>query len=164
MDIERIRQMAREQHLADYNGTFDNEEDAYNYMCNINIRQNLEIKNHFTVFENHVLVQLTHGRVLKCGPEDLHIVEDYVWCVNGNGYVTTHIDGLNCSFHNIVMNHKPNRFYTVDHIDRDPLNCCKSNLHIVNKQTQSINCSMSKNNTSGTVGVYYNIHLKMPKN
>jgi len=93
------------QGIFNYCATFYNEEEAYTNISNINVRENLEIKNLLTVFENHVVVQLTHGRAFTCDPEDLHIVEDHVWCVNGNGYVTTHIDGSNCSFHNIVMGH-----------------------------------------------------------
>jgi len=54
----------------------------------------------------------------------------------------------------MVMNHRPG-LITVDNIDRNPLNCCKSNLCLVNKQTQNINHSMPRNNTSGTVGVHY---------
>jgi len=117
----------------------------------------LEIKNHFTVFENRVEVQLTQGRVFKCDPEDLHIVEEYVWGVSSR-YVTTRHGEFTLSFHNIVMNHMPTRHITVDHIDRNPLNCCKSNLCVVDNRTQNINCSIGKNNTSGVVGVYYDQH------
>jgi len=53
------------------------------------------------------------------------------------------------------MNHIPTKCLTVNYIDRNPLNCCKSNLHLVNRRTKSINRSIGKNNTSGTVGVYY---------
>jgi len=101
-----------------------------------------------------VEVQLTHGRVFKCDPEDLHVVEEYVWGVS-SGYVTTRRGEFTLTFHNIVMNHIPTRLITVNHIDRNPLNCCKSNLHLVDKRTQNINYSMGKNNTSGIFGVYY---------
>jgi len=99
-------------------------------------------------------VQLTQGRVFKCDPEDLHIVEEYVWGVSG-GYVTTKHGPFTLSFNNLVMNHRPTKRLAVDHIDRNPLNCCKSNLRLVDRRTQSINCSIGKNNTLGVVGVSY---------
>jgi len=99
-------------------------------------------------------VQLTQGWVFKCDPEDLHIVEEYVWGVKG-GYVKTKHGPFTLSFHNLVMNHRPTKCLTVDHIDRNPLNCCKSNLRLVDRRTQSINCSIGKNNTLGVVGVSY---------
>jgi len=61
--------------------------------------------------------------------------------VNAGGYVITHIDGSSHKFHNMAMNHRPG-LVTVDHIDRNPLNCHKSNLRRVNKQTQNINHSI----------------------
>jgi len=47
------------------------------------LREGLEIKNLFTVFENKVEVQLRHGRTFKCDIEDLNIVEEYVWGLKG---------------------------------------------------------------------------------
>jgi len=91
-----------------YQRTFDSKAVAYNQMRNINIREGLRIKNHFTVFQSHVVVELTCGISFKCDIEDLHIVEDHVWGINGNGYVTTTHNGLTLSFHNAVMNFEPN--------------------------------------------------------
>jgi len=71
-------------------------------MHNINVEEGLEIKNHFTVFQHHVVLQLIHGRSFKCDIEDLHIFEDFVWGINGGGYVTTTHFGLTISFHNAV--------------------------------------------------------------
>jgi len=44
-----------------YQKMFANEAEAYNWMCNINVREGLEIKNRFTVFENKVEVYHTSG-------------------------------------------------------------------------------------------------------
>jgi len=71
-----------------YQKMFANHEQAIAALHNINIREGLKIKNQFSVFENRVEVQLTQGRVFKCDPEDLHIVEEYVWGVS-SGYFTT---------------------------------------------------------------------------
>jgi len=77
--------------------------------------------------------------------------------INGGGYVTTTHFGLTISFHNAVMGFQLTRHTIIDHIDRDSLNCCKSNLRTADKQTQSINCRIGKNYRSGSVGVYHSM-------
>jgi len=134
--------------------TFNNEAEAVDYMCNTNVREGLNINNCFTVFEYRVVVELPHDMFFTCDIDDIDIVEDYIWCVNAGGYVITQIDGSSHKFHNMVMNHRPG-IITIDHIDRNPLNCCKSKLCLVDKWTQNINHSMPGNNISGTVGVHY---------
>jgi len=76
-------------------------------MCNVNVRGGLRIKNRFTVFQDYVIVELTPNSFLKCDIEDLHIVEDYVWCISGNGYATTTHNGCTLAFHNVVINFEP---------------------------------------------------------
>jgi len=138
-----------------YQKTFTNEAEANANLRNIKVRENFEIKNCFKVFQDCVEVQLTHGRYFKCDIEDLNTVEGYVWGARGGRSVTTKHGEFALSFHNIVMNHIPTRCIIVYHIDTNPLNCCKSNLCLVDKRTKNINCSMGKNNTSGIVGVNY---------
>ncbi len=46
--------------------------------------------------------------------------------------------------------------YVVDHIDRDKLNCCRSNLRLLSKSDNSRNRSKSESATSKFFGVYYN--------
>jgi len=90
-----------------------------------------------------------------CAHTGVDCDKDYVWCISGNGYATTTCNGRTLAFHNVVMNFEPTRHTTIDHISRDPLNCCKSNLRTAGKWTQSINHSVGKNNRSGVIGVYY---------
>jgi len=75
-------------------------------MHNTNVREGLNIKNRFTVFEDRVVVELPHDMVFTCDLDAINIVEDHIWCVNGGGYVITYIDGSSHKFHNMVMNHR----------------------------------------------------------
>jgi len=108
----------------------------------------LEIKNLFTVFEDHVVVQLTESKEFICNLDDLHIVEDHVWHLNAEEEITTKIDGHVILFHNIVINHVSNKQNTIYHINRDHYNCHKSNLGLVDKRAQNIVHAIQKNNRS----------------
>lgn len=76
-----------------------------------------------------------------------HGTKDYI------AYVQSNINGKTVMLHNFIMKHKPTKKYTVDHINRDPLDNRKSNLRIVNQTIQNINHKKQKNNKSGVIGV-----------
>jgi len=96
--------------------SFNNEADTDNYICKINERENLPIKDKFVVFDNRAEVELARGLKLICDVEDLDIVESHTWYCTHNGYVATHTDAHTQQyFHNMTMNHIPNKV-TVDHI------------------------------------------------
>jgi len=134
--------------------TFKTEKEAVDYMRKTNIKEGLKIKNRYTVFVDRVTVELPNDMFFTCDIDDIDVVEAHIWCVNSGRYVITQVDGHSHKFHNVIMNHRPG-LITVDHIDRNTLNCRKSNLRLVDKSTQNINRSMLRNNTSGTVGVHY---------
>jgi hypothetical protein len=90
-----------------HQATFDNEAEAADYLCNTNIREGLNIKNRFTVFEDQVTVKLPNDMVFICNADDIDIVEAHIWCANGSGYVVSHFDGATQIFHNMVLNHRP---------------------------------------------------------
>jgi len=142
------------QSFVNYQKEFATEVEAYAKMRDINLRACLEIKNCFTVFEDHVVVQLSEGEEFICGPDDLHIVEDHIWCLNSNEEIITKIDGRVILLGNMVINHLPNKQNTIYHIKRDCYDCHKSNLGIADKRRQNIDHPIQKNNRSGIIGVY----------
>ena len=89
--------------------------------------------------------------------EDFEIIKDFCWFVNNLGYVVTRdrITSKIISFHRLVM-HPKNKDELVDHINRDRLNNCKSNLRVCSHDDNMKNRSIHKNNTSGILGVTWN--------
>jgi len=66
------------------------------------------------------------------------------------------IDGKTQMFHNFITNNDDPFHVNVEFIDGNPLNCCKSNLRLVNKRVTNINHhQLQQNNTSGVTGVHY---------
>jgi len=141
--------------------SFNNEADADNYICEINERENLPIKNKFVVFNGWAEVELAGGVTFVCNVEDLDIVESHTWYCTSNCHVATHTDAHTQQFfHNMVMNHIPNEI-TVDHINRYGLDNHKFNLRLVSRRIQNINRTHLSNNKSGVTGVSYDKKSKL---
>jgi len=145
MDIDRIRQLAREQgvdleiqglvclpreikkytrsiyscqkkggvvsydvqiRLKDFKlfKSFKTEAKADKYICLTNVRENLPIRNIFTIYEDRVLVELTKGKLLICNYDDLYLLEQHTWHCS-MGYATTCTSSSNTMqfFHNVKL-------------------------------------------------------------
>jgi len=140
--------------------TFKTETEAEQYIRETNVRENLPIKNRFTIFADRVLVDLPGNKLLICDYADLHIVETHNWHCS-RGYAATRTSGSTNPefFHNMVMKHIPTDI-TVDHINRNSLDNRKVNLRLVNRSIQIINQGMRDDNTSGVKGVSFNKKYK----
>lgn len=90
--------------------------------------------------------------------EDIDKVKDIKWHLNKNGYVQTNINNKNTEhinlLHRLLMDCPDDK--VVDHINHNTLDNRKSNLRICTKYENNKNTRLSKNNTSGTTGVYWN--------
>jgi len=87
--------------------------------------------------------------------EDVEKIEKYKWCLfkskGKKAYVTTTINDTFLLLHRLLMN--ATEEIKIDHIDRNPLNNRKINLRYCTIHQNNMNLSISKNNTSGVVGV-----------
>lgn len=88
--------------------------------------------------------------------EDYDKIKDYTWYkahIKGKGgqYIVSHMwnKRKNLYLHKLVMNTNDK----IDHIDRNKLNCRKNNLRFCTDRENSLNRSLSPNNSSGVIGV-----------
>lgn len=90
--------------------------------------------------------------------EDYDLIKNYCWRINSDGYVSTNIwinktvSGL--YMHRIILGCE-NSEIKIDHINHEKYNNQKYNLRIATSSQNNMNASISKNNTSGVTGVYF---------
>ncbi len=94
--------------------------------------------------------------------EDLPKVKKYKWCLNGDGYAVSRDNNTNTFLHRFVMGLDKTDKRRVDHKNRKPLICKKSNLRICTQAKNVRNKKVQSNNKLGIKGVCYNSKLKKP--
>ena len=62
------------------NGTHATKEEAIARVKEVNIAQNLPIKNVVYIYKNEYYCVLTKGKIMKFSKENLQLVEQYAWC------------------------------------------------------------------------------------
>lgn len=92
------------------------------------------------------------GKTLLIDREDKHLLDEYHWSYNKANYLR-----MTVRLHSMILNVKPklNSSLSIDHKNRNTLDVTRNNLRLVNKTIQMINRVLPQN-TSGTVGVYFN--------
>lgn len=80
-------------------------------------------------------IPLTRGKVCVIDDVDYEWLSQHKWCYANNGYAVSRIDGKTVCMHRLLLSVPPKHY--VDHIDRDKLNNCRSNLRSVTP-TQSL--------------------------
>lgn len=93
------------------------------------------------------------GRV-KISSDKLEMTKGYRWYLTSVGYACSKSKGSAVLLHRLITNAKAGE--VVDHINRDRLDCTNSNLRICTQSENTMNSSLSKRNTSGTTGVWFN--------
>jgi hypothetical protein len=83
--------------------------------------------------------------------EDVEKCENIKWRLCSTRVRGVVFNNIGFELHKYITNVKDS---IVDHIDRNPLNNRKSNLRKATPQQNSINSSLSKNNTTGFIGVW----------
>ena len=106
--------------------------------------------------EAHIVT--VKGDVIKVDTEDVDMAKKYCWHVDTKGYAMGGNKAGRIRLHSLLM--KPADGMVVDHINHDKLDNRKSNLRVVTPKTNNHNRVAGKNNTSGTVGVYFNKECK----
>lgn len=77
-------------------------------------------------------------------------ISDYKWTLSKRGYP---VKGGGVTLHHTIVG-KPEKGLVVDHINRNRLDCRKSNLRFVTRHQNAQNIGKQKNNTSGYRGVW----------
>lgn len=90
--------------------------------------------------------------------EDYDLIKNCCWCLTNDGYVSTHVDRKQILFHRLIMGDKAE---AIDHINHKLFDNRKLNLRAVTTQQNSMNASLSKNNTSGITGVTWHSRDKV---
>jgi len=105
-------------------------------------------------------IPLTQGFVALVDDEDYAVCSAMNWSIRPNNYGTIYAmhwigteEASHISLHNFIM--KPKYGEEVDHIDRNGLNCQRSNMRLATRSQNMANRS-SPGSSSGYRGVYAN--------
>ncbi|MDE1472140.1 HNH endonuclease [Eubacterium limosum] len=103
---------------------------------------------------NTAIGTLPDGTEFLIDREDVPRVTQKYWRVHKEYISTKATDGSYEKLHNFLLNYTPGE-NMVDHINRNRMDCRKSNLRIVTPHQNSMNRSIGRNNTTGYVGVCF---------
>lgn len=110
----------------------------------------------FVISGNTATGTLPDGSRFSIDADMVSAVSRFYWNLGTDGYITRGNKGLrSIPLHWFVLGYEDNPPHMVDHIDRNPLNCCRDNLRFVTLHQNNMNRSIGKNNTTGFVGVSY---------
>lgn len=119
-------------------------------------------KNEIIIKDNSAIIYLYNKEGEKIAEalidiEDVDRVKNYKWRLS-YGYANNRMTGI--SLQNLIMNFTSDGVYIIDHINRNRLDCKKSNLRLVNYTVNGYNKGKQSNNTSGYPGIIWNKHNK----
>ena len=138
------------------------------YKKAIEIRNNLSeqyglTKNKIRILNDDIIeVELSKDQIMKTDYKFLDTIEKYpVFATKGSRenskyYASILIDNKNVCYHNYITGYEMN-----DHIDRDPLNNCLSNLRECDHKINNNNRSKSESSKAIVLGVTYSEKKKL---
>lgn len=118
-------------------------------------------QNTFELIDDEYYIGYTQsGKEFYFDKEYYDVVKQYCWDIDSkNGYVKT-IDRINNTgklyLHRLIMGCKKGDGITVDHIDRNKVDCRKLNLRFVTRCQNNMNAGIRSDNISGVKGVCWN--------
>lgn len=108
--------------------------------------------NQIEIVGDYIKIFDIHGNICLIDKEDYDKVREYRWCRDGYGYWMLKTFGPMVKIHRIICD-VTDKNIIVDHINRDISDNRKNNLRIVNKKENAYNHAISKNNSTGFVGI-----------
>lgn len=109
------------------------------------------MKNKYEINNDVTIIYFKNKKIL-IDTEDLFKINKHSWCISKTGYVISNINKKLIKLHRLLLNvSNPNEF--IDHINGNPLDNRKCNLRKCNNQQNCRNSKVSKNNTTGVLGV-----------
>ena len=118
----------------------------------------IRTKNEIIILKEYALIVLYNKENIKINEalidiNDIEKVKNFKWRLT-HGYANNRMTGI--ALQNLIMDFVPNKINIVDHINRNRLDCRKSNLRIVDYFINGYNKGKQSNNTSGYPGVRWN--------
>ncbi len=114
-------------------------------------------RNKIKIINDDVIeVQLTQNQIMRTDYKFLDLIQKYpLYASKSEGENSKYYTGINYNnvnklYHNVITG-----FEMVDHIDRNPLNNCLSNLRKADHKLNNNNRSMSENSKAVCLGVTY---------
>lgn len=104
----------------------------------------------------------SNEEIFSFDKEDFDIIKQYSWCKTSDGYIMAW-DKERKRFvymHRLLVGLIDDKQYVVDHVNHHTTDNKKENLRICTHRENIINSKIGKNNTSGVVGVRYELPLQ----
>lgn len=113
---------------------------------------------HFSVNGNTAVGILPDGSEFTVDAADVERVSQMRWSRHSSGYIVS--DGCRGKFrrirlHEFLLNPRGIPNIIIDHVNRNKLDCRRSNLRFVTPQQNCMNKSLSRNNKTGYAGVFF---------
>lgn len=118
------------------------------------------IKENYYIIEDDYVIGLTTNTNKKfyIDKEDFDRIKHFCWREDNYGYIVTQSKRKTIKLHRYIM--QPDCIYAIDHINHNVKDNRKRNLRICTTQQNNFNTVISKNNTSGFKGVFWNKEKK----